>query len=66
MYLTSWIGIGSSRPQRSRAASRSSAVTFGLRRRTRSGEPGIIRNRTKFRTTMKKTVPIAWTTLFSR
>ena len=50
---------GLSSPQRAFAASRCSAVMCGLRGFTRSGEPGIIRNRTKLRSTMKTIVTIA-------
>ena len=51
---------GLSRPQRSFAACRCSAVTLGLRGFTRSGDPGIIRNRMKLSSTIMTIVKIAW------
>ena len=53
---------GLSRPQRSRVGAIASGVTFGLRPRIRSGDPGIIRNSTKLRMTSRTIVKIAWTT----
>ncbi len=59
-YRTNWSGkIGLSRPQRSRVAASISGVTFGLRPRIRSGEPGIARNMTKLMTTIIAIVKIA-------
>ncbi len=49
-----------------RAAAIASAVTFGLRSRIRSGEPGIIRKSTKFRITIMKIVRQAPTTFRMR
>ena len=52
-------------PPRSGAA-RASAVRGGFRSRIRSGEPGIIRNRTKLSRTIATIVRIAWTIFRTR
>jgi hypothetical protein len=63
------ISIGSSglsRPQRSRAAAMVCSLMCGLRRRIRSGEPGMSLNSMKFRITTNTIVTIALMTLRPR
>jgi hypothetical protein len=63
----SWSGMsGLSRPHSARTAAIFAWVRYWLRRSTRSGEPGIIRNRMKLRRTIAMIVTVAWTTRRAR